>query len=51
MTDGVHSIYDLMTDKGIDMRTAAYVHALNRISVAIESLGTNSYFANDMVSR
>ncbi len=41
-----HLIYDLMTDKSIDMRTAAYVHALNRISAAVESLGTNKYFSN-----
>ncbi|NOY41463.1 MAG: Glu/Leu/Phe/Val dehydrogenase [Planctomycetes bacterium] len=51
MTDEFHLIYDLMTDKGIDMRTAAYAHALNRISAAIESLGTNTYFSNDMVSK
>ncbi len=51
MSDEFHLIYDLMENKGIDMRTAAYAHALNRISAAIESLGTNTYFSNDMVSR
>ena len=37
-------IYQLMEHKKIDMRTAAYVHALNRINDAIKSQGTSSYF-------
>lgn len=39
-----NSIYELMEDKSIDMRTAAYAHALKRLSEAITSLGTQSYF-------
>jgi hypothetical protein len=27
-----------------DLRTAAYVHALNRIGIAIEAKGTRRYF-------
>ncbi len=50
MTEEFHSIYDLMTNKSIDMRTAAYVHALNRISAAVEALGTNKYFSNGAAS-
>lgn len=42
------TIYDLSNDKGIDMRTAAYVHALNRLSAAIESQGTFRYFTNGL---
>jgi glutamate dehydrogenase (NADP+) len=38
--------YDLMTEHGTDMRTAAYAHALNRIGLAIEAKGTHRYFAN-----
>ena len=30
----------------LPLRTAAYVHALNRIGAAIEAQGTQSYFAN-----
>lgn len=45
-----NAIYKLMTLLRIDMRTAAYVQALNRVSAAIESLGTSRYFSNGMVS-
>lgn len=39
------TIYDLMIEKNIDMRTAAYAHGLNRLSDAIEAQGTSRYFA------
>jgi len=38
------SIYDIMTEKKIDMRTAAYVYGLKRISEAIDAKGTEDYF-------
>lgn len=41
-----NTIYDLMTEKQIDMRTAAYAHALNRLSDAIEAQGTSRFFSN-----
>jgi glutamate dehydrogenase (NADP+) len=40
-------IYDISKEKQIDMRTAAYVHALTRLGVAIESLGTRRFFSVD----
>ncbi len=46
-----NTIYGLMMQKGIDMRTAAYAHALNRISQAIESLGTSRFFSNHVDSQ
>lgn len=39
-------IYNLMEHKKTDMRTAAYVHALNRIGKAVGATGTRGYFAN-----
>ncbi len=39
------TVYRVMEAHGIDMRTAAYVHALNRIGSAIEAQGTQSFFA------
>lgn len=42
-----NAVYDLMEQKEIDMRTAAYVLALNRIGEAIESQGTARYFADE----
>lgn len=45
-----NEVHELMTNHGIDMRTAAYVKALNRINEAIESQGTSRYFSNDALS-
>ena len=38
------AIWDLSKQKGIDMRTGAYVHALQRIGEAVEAHGTQAYF-------
>lgn len=38
-------VYDLMEEKRLDMRTAAYCVALNRLGGAISSLGTGRFFA------
>ncbi len=40
------SIWNVSKEKNINMRTAAYVHALNRIAIAIESHGTKAFFAS-----
>lgn len=45
MTREFNAVYDLMGRHEIDMRTAAYTHALSRIGDAIASQGTSSYFA------
>ena len=42
-----NAIYEVMAEKQINMRTAAYVHALNRISEAIEAGGTRRYFSDE----
>jgi glutamate dehydrogenase (NADP+) len=39
-------IYDSADQRQIDMRTAAYAHALNRMGAAIEAQGTQRYFAD-----
>jgi glutamate dehydrogenase (NADP+) len=46
MSTEFNALYDLMHEKGLDMRTAAYVHALNRIGAAIQSQGTHRFFSN-----
>jgi glutamate dehydrogenase (NADP+) len=38
-------VYDLMEKNRIDMRTAAYAHALNRLGEAVASQGTRKFFA------
>jgi glutamate dehydrogenase (NADP+) len=40
-----HNITSLMKKHNIDMRTAAYTHALNRYGEAVNALGTHDYFA------
>jgi len=40
------AIWTISREKGISMRTAAYVHALGRISDAIEAHGTQSFFTS-----
>lgn len=37
-------VWNIKQDKEIDMRTAAYVHALDRIAQAVEAHGTKAYF-------
>jgi len=39
-----NAVHDLMDQHEIDMRTAAYAHALNRIGKAISAKGTRAYF-------
>jgi glutamate dehydrogenase (NADP+) len=46
MSREFNAVYELADRHGIDMRTAAYAHALNRIGQAIEAGGTQSYFKN-----
>ena len=40
-------VYDLMQEKRIDMRTAAYAQALSRINEAITAQGTRSFFKDE----
>ena len=40
------AVWNLKLEKGIDMRTAAYVHALQRLSIAVTSHGTKAYFSS-----
>ncbi|HMA15104.1 MAG: Glu/Leu/Phe/Val family dehydrogenase [Bacteroidota bacterium] len=40
------AVWTIAADKGITMRTAAYVHALGRLAEAIEAHGTQSFFTS-----
>jgi len=44
MVTAFNEVYELMFERGIDMRTAAYAVALNRLGKAICVQGTHSYF-------
>jgi glutamate dehydrogenase (NADP+) len=38
-------IWSIACDRGVSVRSAAYIHALGRLATAIEAHGTQSYFA------
>ena len=38
-------VWDAAEERGLDLRTAAYVHALGRIAAAVEAHGTKAYFS------
>jgi glutamate dehydrogenase (NADP+) len=44
LTPEATAIWELSKDKGIDLRIAAYVHALDRIAKAIAAHGTKAFF-------
>jgi glutamate dehydrogenase (NADP+) len=44
-----NNVYEIMEKNACDMRTAAYIHALNRQAEAIVALGTGEYFAKPVV--
>jgi glutamate dehydrogenase (NADP+) len=44
-------VYDLMEKHQTDMRTGAYIHAMNRMSDAVVALGTHNYFSEKMPHR
>ena len=41
------AVWAIAHEKGISMRTAAYVHALQRLEEAVRAKGTKDYFATD----
>ncbi len=45
MSREFNNVYRLMELHQVDMRTAAYVHALTRLGEAVSSLGTSDYFS------
>ncbi len=47
MKEEFATVYELAGRHQIDMRTAAYVHSLNRIGAAIAAKGTRRYFADE----
>ena len=38
-------VWDVAEERGLDLRNAAYVHALGRIAAAVEAHGTKAYFS------
>ena len=44
MVEETLAIWDISREKSIPLRTAAYVHALQRLGEAIEAKGTRSFY-------
>jgi len=40
------AVWSIAEDKGVTLRTAAYIHALGRLAAAIEAHGTQQFFAS-----
>ena len=47
MEPETEAVWSLADEKGISMRTAAYVHALQRLEDAVRAKGTKDYFATE----
>jgi glutamate dehydrogenase (NADP+) len=47
MTTETKAVLDRAEDMKLDLRTAAYAHALDRVGAAIEAQGTSAYFRQD----
>lgn len=47
MVSEFNQVYKRMLKQKIDMRTAAYVHALDRLGEAVAAQGTHRYFMGD----
>lgn len=47
MTHEFNLIYEMMLEKKLDMRTVSYIHALNRIGLAVNAQGTHSFFSEN----
>ncbi len=50
MVEETNQIWGIAQELSISMRTAAYVHALNRLGEAISAKGTRDYYVNGKVS-
>lgn len=50
MSREFENVYQLMEANQTDMRTAAYIHALNRQAEAVVAQGTQRYFAENEIS-
>ena len=46
MLSETRAVVDLADDKGLKLRTAAYVHALQRLNAAMGATGTSLLFGN-----
>ena len=46
MTSETQAVLSIAQENGVSMRTAAYIHALNRLGDALDAKGTRDYYVN-----
>ena len=46
MVEETENIWNISQEFGVSMRTAAYIHGLNRLGEAINTKGTRDYYVN-----
>lgn len=47
MIEETEKVWSIAQEYAVSMRTAAYIHALNRLSEAMDAKGTRDYYLND----
>lgn len=50
MVEETEQIWKIAQQRNISLRTAAYVHALNRLGEAIDAKGTRDYYVNGQIN-
>jgi glutamate dehydrogenase (NADP+) len=50
IVEETHRIWSIAQELAVSMRTAAYIHALNRLGEALNAKGTRDYYINGRVS-
>ncbi|MDY7014360.1 MAG: glutamate dehydrogenase, partial [Cyanobacteriota bacterium] len=46
MVEETENCWQISQEFGVPMRTAAYIHALNRLGEALDAKGTRDYYVN-----
>ena len=46
MSEAFEAIWRIASDRDVDLRIAAYIHALKRLTEAIDSKGTREFFTS-----
>ncbi|MBD0304658.1 MAG: glutamate dehydrogenase, partial [Tolypothrix sp. T3-bin4] len=49
IVEETHRIWSIAQELAVPMRTAAYIHALNRLGEALNAKGTRDYYINGRV--
>jgi glutamate dehydrogenase (NADP+) len=51
MVGEAEKVWSIASEFGVSLRTAAYIHALNRLGEALDAKGTRDYYLNDSTEK